>query len=112
MQPQSPDLALWLGSPAASQHARTLAVRIVALDYHYARPLPGLDPAYIPRCGTPIPKLCVLRVFGATPSGQKACVHIHQVLCFRFLFWEHLQSSSCAKVRHVRTIVRSCALKG
>jgi hypothetical protein len=78
MQAQ-PDLALWFGSPAASQHARTFAVRIVSLDYYYAPPLPGLDPTVIPGSGTPIPKVCVLRVFGSTPSGQKTCLHVHQV---------------------------------
>ena len=79
-QAQSPDLAQWFSSPVASQHARTFAVRIVSLDYHYAKPLPGLDPTSIPRSGVPIPKVCVLRVFGSTPSGQKTCLHVHQVL--------------------------------
>lgn len=62
-----------------SQHERSLAIRIVSLDYYYSQPISGLDPTHVPRDGARIPKVCVLRVFGSTPSGQAACIHVHQV---------------------------------
>jgi DNA polymerase zeta len=62
-----------------SQFARSFAIRIVALDYNYVVPSPALDPVCIPLTGEAISKVCVLRVFGSTPSGQKTCLHVHQV---------------------------------
>jgi DNA polymerase zeta len=62
-----------------SQYARQFAVRVVALDYHYAAPLPGLDPMVVPFTGQEVQKVCVIRVFGSTLSGQKTCLHVHQV---------------------------------
>ena len=62
-----------------SQVAREFGMRVVFLDYHYAAPVPGLDPVEIPSTRDAIQSICVLRIFGSTPSGQKACLHVHQV---------------------------------
>lgn len=63
----------------ASQYGRELCVRVVALDYHYCAPVPGLDPTHIPATQEPLGKVAVIRIFGSTPSGQKTCLHVHQV---------------------------------
>jgi len=55
------------------------AVRIVALDYVVARPIPGVDLAFSPFTGEALTRAPVVRVFGSTPSGQKgACRVTHR----------------------------------
>lgn len=54
-------------------------VRIVSIDYYMARPAPKVDFSYAPLEGTAIDQVPVVRIFGSTPSGQKACVHLHKV---------------------------------
>jgi hypothetical protein len=66
-------------SPCSSQYTRSFGVRVVSCDYHYAAPVPGLDPLVVPSTNQGIEKVCVLRVFGSTLSGQKTCLHVHQV---------------------------------
>lgn len=56
-------------------------VRIVSIDYYLARPAPKVDFSYAPLEGTAIDQVPVVRIFGSTPSGQKACVHLHKVTC-------------------------------
>ena len=56
-------------------------VRIVSIDYYLARPAPKVDSSYAPLEGTAIDQVPVVRIFGSTPSGQKACVHLHKVPC-------------------------------
>jgi hypothetical protein len=63
--------------------APPFAVRIVSLDYYLAQPIPGLDVCYSSLEGTPVDRVPVVRVFGATPSGQKCCVHLHKVAARR-----------------------------
>ncbi|GMH43547.1 hypothetical protein BSKO_11469 [Bryopsis sp. KO-2023] len=55
-----------------------LNVRIVSLDYYMARPLPQFDETYTAFSGTAIERVPVVRVFGTTPAGQTACVHLHK----------------------------------
>lgn len=54
-------------------------MRIVHLDYVMVPPVAGLDVCVSRLEGTVLSKVPVIRVFGATPSGQKACCHIHKV---------------------------------
>jgi len=56
-------------------------VRLVSIDYYTAQPIPGLDTCYSELEGVAIDKVPVIRIFGATPGGQKACVHVHGVRC-------------------------------
>jgi DNA polymerase zeta len=67
------------------QAAPLLRVRIVALDYYMAPPLPGLDPCYSGLEGAPVDRVPVVRVFGATPAGQKACVHLHRAFPYFYV---------------------------
>lgn len=79
----------------ASQYERQFAVRVVALDYHYAAPKPGLDPTTVPATGAAIKKVCVVRVFGSTLSGQTTCLHVHQVCCWHAAFKIAHPMSAC-----------------
>lgn len=58
---------------------RMFAIRIVDLDVELVKPEPPLDPMNSPLTGQPLSRVPVIRVFGATPRGQKACVHVHGV---------------------------------
>lgn len=53
-------------------------VRLVSIDYYLARPAPKVDVSYAPLEGTAVDQVPVVRIFGSTPSGQKACVHLHK----------------------------------
>ncbi|KAI8464894.1 MAG: hypothetical protein J3K34DRAFT_452615 [Monoraphidium minutum] len=54
------------------------SLRIVSLDYYLAAPIPGLDVCYSSLEGTPVDRVPVVRIFGATPAGQKCCLHLHR----------------------------------
>lgn len=72
--------------------------RINNVDYYQAEPIPELDPA-VPFqtfnnlnegtsdnvATTYQPKLSVLRVFGATETGQKVLMHVHGVLQYTYI---------------------------
>ncbi len=54
-------------------------LRIVDLDYQMVRPVPGLDVCYSSLAGDTVALVPVVRIFGATPAGQKTCLHLHRV---------------------------------
>eukprot|EP00435_Cladocopium_sp_Y103_P022617 s341_g5.t1 len=63
---------------------RPLVVSIVALDYYVARPGPG--DSELARCsGKKLRQVPVIRIFGHTPTGQTACVHVHGVFPFFYI---------------------------
>ena len=62
-----------------SPETQPFAVRLVAIDYYMAKPAPKVDVSYAPLEGTAIEQVPIVRIFGSTPSGQKACVHLHKV---------------------------------
>ncbi|XP_061750093.1 DNA polymerase zeta catalytic subunit-like [Nerophis ophidion] len=61
------------------------AVRIVTADYYLASPLPQLDVGYSEFRGSDVQKVPVVRVFGATPAGQKTCLHLHGVFPYIYI---------------------------
>ena len=62
-----------------SEHERFFSIRIVSLDYYLAPPVPGLDVTFSSLKGTVVDTVPIVRVFGSTPSGQRVCLHLHQV---------------------------------
>ncbi|XP_051853508.1 DNA polymerase zeta catalytic subunit [Antechinus flavipes] len=61
------------------------SVRIVTADYYMASPLQGLDICQSPFTQAPVKKVPVVRVFGATPAGQKTCLHLHGIFPYLYV---------------------------
>uniref|UniRef100_A0A8C5JPK4 DNA polymerase zeta catalytic subunit n=1 Tax=Junco hyemalis TaxID=40217 RepID=A0A8C5JPK4_JUNHY len=61
------------------------SVRIVTADYYMGSPLPGLDPCQSRFREAPAKRVPVVRVFGATPAGQKTCLHLHGVFPYLYV---------------------------
>ncbi|KAG0168869.1 DNA polymerase zeta, partial [Apophysomyces sp. BC1034] len=56
-----------------------ISTRIVNIDHYLAEPGP-FDRSFCPFGNAPLKKVPVIRIFGSTPGGQQACVHVHQVI--------------------------------
>ncbi|TRY76839.1 hypothetical protein TCAL_14741 [Tigriopus californicus] len=65
--------------------AAYLSLRIVTLDHYMADPIPGLDPIFASDRHYTVRKVPVLRAFGPTPAGQKACLHLHGVFPYLYV---------------------------
>ncbi|TKC36815.1 hypothetical protein EI555_016562, partial [Monodon monoceros] len=65
--------------------ANMFSVRIVTADYYMANPLQGLDICQSPLTQAPVKKVPVVRVFGATPAGQKTCLHLHGIFPYLYV---------------------------
>uniref|UniRef100_A0A8B9FKV4 DNA polymerase zeta catalytic subunit n=1 Tax=Amazona collaria TaxID=241587 RepID=A0A8B9FKV4_9PSIT len=61
------------------------SVRIVTADYYMGSPLPGLDPCQSHFREAPTKRVPVVRVFGATPAGQKTCLHLHGIFPYLYI---------------------------
>lgn len=65
-------------SPPASD-SQGFSLTLVSIDHYMAAPLPELDVRWSSLEGGPVQQVPVVRIFGHTPAGQKACLHVHQV---------------------------------
>ena len=54
-------------------------LRIVDIGYVMAKPLPGVDECFVPLSAEAATQMPVVRIYGATPAGQKALLHLHGV---------------------------------
>ncbi|MGH0142523.1 UNVERIFIED_CONTAM: hypothetical protein FKN15_051347 [Acipenser sinensis] len=61
------------------------AVRIVAADYYMANPLKDLDVCYSEFREDHVKRVPVVRIFGATPAGQKTCLHLHGIFPYIYV---------------------------
>ncbi|KAM9778498.1 DNA polymerase zeta catalytic subunit isoform 2-T2 [Syngnathus typhle] len=61
------------------------AVRIVTADYYLASPIRNLDVCYSEFRESDVKKVPVVRIFGATPAGQKTCLHLHGVFPYIYI---------------------------
>ena len=81
-RPKNDDQASRMSQSLSSSKSLSLppcvfSCRIVQIDYYLSAPLKDLDVCFSDFRASPLEKVPVLRVFGATPGGQKTCVHIH-----------------------------------
>nr|XP_020660991.1 DNA polymerase zeta catalytic subunit [Pogona vitticeps] len=65
--------------------ANMFSVRVVTADYYLSSPLPGLDPCQSHFREAPVKKVPVVRIFGATPAGQKTCLHLHGIFPYLYV---------------------------
>lgn len=61
------------------------AVRIVTADFYLASPIKELDVCYSEFRESDVKKVPVVRIFGATPAGQKTCLHLHGVFPYIYV---------------------------
>ncbi|XP_056151151.1 DNA polymerase zeta catalytic subunit isoform X2 [Lampris incognitus] len=61
------------------------AVRIVTADYYLASPVKDLDVCYSEFRESDVRRVPVVRIFGATPAGQKTCLHLHGVFPYIYV---------------------------
>ncbi|CAH9141447.1 unnamed protein product [Cuscuta epithymum] len=69
----------------SQSNSKIFSVRIVSMDYYMAPPIPGLDICYSSFHGGKVNEVPVIRVYGSTPAGQKACLHIHGTLPYFYV---------------------------
>ncbi|XP_078617508.1 DNA polymerase zeta catalytic subunit-like [Branchiostoma floridae x Branchiostoma japonicum] len=79
------------------------SVRIVTADHYQAVPVRGLDVCYSDFRGAESKKVPVVRIFGATPGGQKTCLHLHGVFPYVYVPYDGPPESE----RHLRQFASS-----
>ncbi|XP_054832300.1 DNA polymerase zeta catalytic subunit [Eublepharis macularius] len=77
------------------------SVRVVTADYYMSRPLPGLDPCQSHFREAPVKRVPVVRVFGATPSGQKTCLHLHGIFPYLYVPYDGYEQQPEHYLRHL-----------
>lgn len=75
------------------------AVRIVTADYYLASPIKDLDVCYSEFRESDVKRVPVVRIFGATPAGQKTCLHLHGVFPYIYVPYDGFGQQS---ERHLR----------
>ncbi|KAK4990251.1 DNA polymerase zeta, partial [Elasticomyces elasticus] len=86
-------------------------VRLNCIDHYQASPTP-LDPPLHGKHGRPSqktpPPVPVIRVFGATETGQKVCAHIHGALPYLYLEYQgglvHAEDPNNTFVAHISLV--------
>ncbi|KAI5607474.1 DNA polymerase zeta catalytic subunit isoform X1 [Silurus asotus] len=61
------------------------SVRIVCADYYLSKPLQMLDVCFSQFRDAEVHRVPVVRIFGATPAGQKTCLHVHGVFPYVYV---------------------------
>lgn len=61
------------------------SVRIVNSDFYTAAPIENLDVCKSQFRESTIDKVPVIRIYGATPAGQKTCMHVHGVFPYIYV---------------------------
>ncbi|XP_053192760.1 DNA polymerase zeta catalytic subunit [Scomber japonicus] len=77
------------------------AVRIVTADYYLASPVRDLDVCYSPFRESDVKKVPVVRIFGATPAGQKTCLHLHGVFPYIYVPYDGYEQQPERYMRQV-----------
>ncbi|XP_055088091.1 DNA polymerase zeta catalytic subunit isoform X2 [Periophthalmus magnuspinnatus] len=77
------------------------AVRIVTADYYLASPVKDLDVCYSEFRESEVKRVPVVRIFGATPAGQKTCLHLHGIFPYIYVPYDGLEQQSERYLRQV-----------
>ena len=76
--PITQEMSSVLQSPVLSSLPPCLfSCRIVKIDFYLTAPIKDFDICYCQFRSNAVEKVPVIRIFGATSSGQKTCLHIH-----------------------------------
>lgn len=67
------------------------SIRIVNSDFYVATPILELDVCNSAFRETATNKVPVIRIYGATPSGQKTCLHVHGVFPYIYVPYDGTQ---------------------
>lgn len=63
----------------------TFSCRIVNIDFYTVPPTKDLDVCYSEFRSSAVERVPVIRIFGATPLGQKTCLHVHGVFPYIYV---------------------------
>ncbi len=77
------------------------SLKIVEADYAMLRPIEYLDHCYTLFHNQPIFRVPVVRLFGLTPAGQRACLHVHK--SFPYIYVE-VDEDSVDTLRAIETV--------
>uniref|UniRef100_A0A8C5CSX3 DNA polymerase zeta catalytic subunit n=1 Tax=Gadus morhua TaxID=8049 RepID=A0A8C5CSX3_GADMO len=80
------------------------SIRIVSADYYLSSPVRDLDVCYSEFRASDVKKVPVVRVFGATPAGQKTCLHVHGAFPYVYVPYDGYGPSP---ERHLRQVAFS-----
>ncbi|KAF3967328.1 hypothetical protein CMV_008661 [Castanea mollissima] len=61
------------------------SIRIITIDHYMAPPIHGLHISYSTFQGSKVNEVPILRIYGSTLAGQKACLHVHGVLPYLYV---------------------------
>ncbi|KAG8190208.1 hypothetical protein JTE90_011929 [Oedothorax gibbosus] len=64
------------------------SLRLLTVDHYMSTPIKDLDCLYSEFRSSEIHKVPVVRIFGVTPAGQKACLHVHRIFPYLLLRWK------------------------
>ncbi|KAM7367565.1 hypothetical protein PAMP_013853 [Pampus punctatissimus] len=77
------------------------AVRIVTADYYLTSPVKDLDVCFSEFRESDVKKVPVVRIFGATPAGQKTCLHLHGVFPYIYVPYDGYEQQPERYMRQV-----------
>ncbi|XP_043075420.1 DNA polymerase zeta catalytic subunit-like [Puntigrus tetrazona] len=77
------------------------SVRIVTADYYMSSPIKELDVCYSEFRESDVKKVPVVRIFGATPAGQKTCLHLHGMFPYIYVPYDGFGKDADRYLRQV-----------